>query len=221
MIKFVARLFSTLYKAMQSGGWTASLKGGLETFANVMIIGNLATKDPFIKIGETVLLVPKKCIEVAKYTINFFREHKIITIPIMVLLGFGIFKIARSQFVAEGINNARELIANLLQFNNDIDEDDKNLMIDLSSNEKDLDSAVGTSDNRVRRVEVDLFDFDKSGEVSHSEYIRGEKLVRAVRRVDRDILYVLQVLYENDLDFCSLLKRSGVYTYEKNVKTFI
>lgn len=227
MIKWCSKLFATLISLIHNQGWVASAAGGLNALANVMIVGNLATKDPFIKIGEMVLFVPKFALSAAKYTLDFFKKHPFISFPLLALFGYGLFKIVRGQILKEGINNAWEFVNNLLFYNDKVIDDDRNALLEefqkMSANPDNYESQIDMNTNPANavHVEVSLFDFDKSGEVSYSEFLKGERIIRSLRRIDKDVLYVLQNVTEHDIDFISLLKKARVYQYEKTISSTI
>lgn len=227
MIKWCSKLFATLISLIHSQGWVASAANGLNALANVMIVGNLATKDPFIKIGEMVLFVPKFALSAAKYTLEFFKKHPFISFPLLALFGYGLFKIVKGQVLKEGINNAWEFVNNLLFYNDKVIDDDRNTLLEefqkMSANPDNYESQIDMNTNPANavHVEVSLFDFDKSGEVSYSEFLKGERIIRSLRRIDKDVLYVLQNVTEHDIDFISLLKKARVYQYEKTISSTI
>lgn len=222
MIKWLSKLYALLVSLIKNKDFTANVANGISTASNLMIIGNLAGKDPYIKIKDMVLYVPSKCLAVAKYVLDFINKHKILSIPLLVLMGYGIFKIARSQLIAEGIDNAKQMIVNILGFNNSIDEDQKKEFVEVmnSNNPNDgfvEDRLLSIQPAQEVGVTVSIADFDKSGEVSYSEFLRFERLIKSIRRMDKETLLVLQYVTEYNLNFIELLKKARVYQYEKNI----
>lgn len=217
MIKFCAKLFALLLNFIHTSPLVASATRGLNNLANVMIVANLASKEPFIKIADKVLFVPKKCIGIARYTVEFLQKHKFISFGVLAALGFSIFKLARADFAKEGVNGIKEFFRNIFLFSGREDEEgDYSRLLTEYSNLSFQEGDFTFPEKETDRipVSVSFFDFDGSGEVSVSEYKLGVSLIKSLKRIDPNVLYVFQNIAEKDIDFIQLLKKAGVYRYE-------
>lgn len=222
MIKFLSNVFVYLWGIVSNPTITAGVRGGLSTLADLTIVSGLAAKDPWIKLGEMVFFVPKQCIKVAKFILDFMGKHKILTTGVLVALGFSLFSVFRGMLLKEGISNIGEFFKNIFFKKDEIlnNEEFLSLVDELATkNDNEIQEQVprfidkGLNGHNFVELKFNL-DFDNSGEVSVAEYFKGRRIERLLSRCQPEMLELLQIIAEDNIDYPDMLKYYGYYRYE-------
>lgn len=225
MVKFLSKFFVMLWGVISNPSLLASAQSGLSTISDVMIIQNLAGKDPWVKIGDLVLYVPKKCIGMMKYALDFLSKHKVITLGVLSALGVSMFWLFKSALVAEGINSAKEFFKNIFFGKDEVLKEIMNdnlssklLTADSLDSVSSIIDANSFSNGPNNPVPLKFgMDMDNNGEISAREYFRTKHIEKLVSKCQPEMLELLQIVAEDNIDYVDMLKYFGYYRvyYEK------